>query len=186
MLSKSDLRKEALALRARLGATVPDFTVRIAALAGELEIPRRATVAGYMPFRGEADPRGLMRALAARGHPLALPRVVAMDAALAFHAWNTGDELVTSALGIAEPRADAPLVSPDVLLVPLLAFDARGYRLGYGAGHYDRTLSSLLARAAVRAIGVAYAGQEVDAIPHGAHDRRLDMVLTEAGVRRFG
>jgi len=192
---KKTLRKKARLSRAGLAAAVPDFAARIAAFAGALGMPRDAIVAGYMPFRGEADPRLLLTALGRAGHRLALPRVTAMDGPLAFHAWNAGEELVTSPLGIAEPRAGAPLVSPDVLLVPLLAFDAQGFRLGYGAGHYDRTLSFLArarmppanpsARAPLRAIGVAYAGQEVDAVPHDAHDQRLDMVVTERGIRVF-
>jgi 5-formyltetrahydrofolate cyclo-ligase len=167
--------------RAELARSLPDFAARTAAFAGALAFPPHATIAGYWPIRGEADPRALMAALAARGHTLALPRIGAKDAALSFRRWNEGDALIDNHHAIPEPRADADVVTPDILLVPLLAFDASGHRLGYGGGYYDRTLEALDARA----IGIAYAGQEVDALPHEAHDRRLDAVVTEKGMRVF-
>ncbi len=131
----------------------------------------------------EADPRALARALAARGCRLALPVVVRPKAPLYFRAWREGDGLTVHAFGMHEPAATAPQLVPDLLLVPLLAFDARGHRLGYGGGFYDRTLASLAAKLAV---GVAFAGQETDALPDQPHDHPLDMVVTETGVRRFG
>jgi 5-formyltetrahydrofolate cyclo-ligase len=192
---KSDLRTESRARRAGLARAIPDFASRLATFAGKLNIPPEAIVAGYWPVRDEADPRGLMNALAVRGVTLALPRIEAKGAALSFRVWRDGDELVDNHHGIAEPRADAAMVIPDIVLVPLLAFDGHGHRLGYGGGYYDRTLSSL-ARAAIppanlsrRApavfIGVAYAGQEVEALLREAHDHPLDAVITENGIRRF-
>jgi 5-formyltetrahydrofolate cyclo-ligase len=177
-LDKRQIRANARARRAELARAVPDFAQRIAAFAGELNIPAHAIVAGYWPVRDEADPRALMKAL---GNALALPCIDAKHAALSFREWREGDVLVDNHHGIPEPRAEAKIVTPDVVLVPLLAFDAHGHRLGYGGGYYDRTLSA--ARAV--AIGIAYAGQEVNELPREAHDHPLDMIVTENGLRRF-
>ena len=179
---KHDLRKDMRARRAVLARSVPDYARIVAHYAVALDLPDGAVVAGYWPIRDEADPRALMRALAARGHPLALPRIAAKDAALAFHLWRESDTLYDNHHRIAEPAAAAPAATPQILLVPLLAFDAHGHRLGYGGGFYDRTLDALKN---VFAVGVAYAGQEVPALPREAHDRPLDAVITENGLRRF-
>jgi 5-formyltetrahydrofolate cyclo-ligase len=121
----------------------------------------------------------------ALGTPLALPRIAAKHCALSFRAWREGDELVDNHHGIAEPRADTRIVAPDIVLVPLLAFDAQGHRLGYGGGYYDRTLEALRSSGKVLAIGIAYAGQEVKLLPREAHDHALDLIVTENGTRRF-
>jgi 5-formyltetrahydrofolate cyclo-ligase len=147
-----------------------------------MNIPARAIVAGYWPVRDEADPRELMKAL---GTAHALPRIDAKHTALSFREWRDGDVLVDNHHGIAEPRADAKIVTPDIVLVPLLAFDARGHRLGYGGGYYDGTLETLRSNGKVLAIGVAYAEQEVKTLPREPHDHALDMIVTERGVRRF-
>jgi 5-formyltetrahydrofolate cyclo-ligase len=181
-MTKQDLRTIAKANRTACAGGCPGFATRIAAFACELALPPGAGVAGYAAINDEANPAGLMATLAARGHTLALPRVAAKDAPLVFHAWKPGDALAPGAYGIAEPLSDAPVVIPKILLVPLLAFDAAGYRLGYGGGFYDRTLAQL---GDCFAIGIAFAGQEVEAVPHDAHDRRLHAVLTEAGLRRI-
>jgi 5-formyltetrahydrofolate cyclo-ligase len=180
--SKAVFRLQAKSRRAELARALPDFAWRIVVFADRLNIPADAIVAGYWPVRDEADPRGLMKAL---GTPLALPRIDAKGAALSFRAWHEGDELVDNHHGIAEPRADAKIVAPNVVLVPLLAFDRRGHRLGYGGGYYDRTLDALRAEGKVLAVGIAYAGQEVAKIPREAHDHPLDAVLTEMGLRKF-
>lgn len=179
MPSKQELRKEALARRASLASSLPDFAGRLARFSGDLDVPAHAVVAFYWPIRDEADPRALAKALAARGHRLALPRIE--DNVLSFRRWNEGDALVDNQHRIAEPGNDAEILIPTVILVPLLAFDATGHRLGYGGGYYDRALAALNARA----IGVAYAGQEIAALPREPHDRRLDAVVTENGVRNF-
>jgi 5-formyltetrahydrofolate cyclo-ligase len=185
--AKMKLRKAARSQRERAAAACPDFAARIAAFADDLDLPPHAIVAGYAPFRGEADPHLLMAELEKRGAILALPRVAAKDAPLVFHRWDISVPLLQSALGILEPHANGPVVVPDMLLVPLLAFDARGHRLGYGGGFYDRTLAALRASSSgVRAIGIAYAGQEIPQIARGAHDQRLDALITETGVRQFG
>lgn len=139
--------------------------------------PPGCCVAGYVPIRGEIDPGPLMVALHAAGLHLALPRVD--NGTLSFRRHDPDRDLVPGAYGILEPRADAPAVAPDVLLVPLLAFDQQGGRLGYGAGFYDRAIAG---NAQVRTIGLAYAAQEVESVPMEAHDRRLDAILTEAGL----
>lgn len=183
MNEKSQLRKEAEARRRSLARA--DFADRLAAHAPQLPFESQAAVSGYWAFRDEADPRAVMLALAERGHPLCLPVMVGKGLPLRFHRWHPGDAMRVHAFGVTEPSADAEVLTPSVLLVPLLAFDARGYRLGYGGGYYDRTLRALRLAGPVLAVGIAYAGQEVAVVPHGPHDERLDAVLTENGYRPF-
>lgn len=180
MNAKSSLREQARARRAGLARVCPDFAQRIARIA--LPVEPGGVVSFYWPMGDEADPRALAAALAARGVTLALPVVARKRSPLHFRAWREGDPLIVHAFGMHEPGPEARLVVPDVLLVPLLAFDARGHRLGYGGGFYDCTLASLARKLAV---GVAYAGQEVAALPALPHDHPLDMVVTEAGLRRL-
>jgi 5-formyltetrahydrofolate cyclo-ligase len=184
-MNKSSLRKNAAARRTELARALPDFAQRIVTFAGKFGASQSTVVSGYWPIRDEADPRGLMRAFAAKGHVLALPRVAERAAPLVFHRWSPGDATLIDMFGLTEPLASADVVAPSLLLVPLLAFDAAGYRLGYGGGYYDRTLAGLRADRDVLAVGVAYAGQEVAAVPHQDYDQRLDMIVTENGVRRF-
>lgn len=138
-------------------------------------------VAGYYSFRSEIDPRPLMRALAGAGARLCLPVAPprGTDAPLAFRLWAEGDPLAPGAFGVHEPGPGAPAVAPDLLLVPMLAFDGRGGRLGYGAGLYDRTLQRLRAARWVRAVGLAYAAQQVERVPMDAHDALLDGIVTD-------
>ena len=179
---KASLRESAKAQRASLARACPDFAARIAGFADDLAVAKGAVVSFYWPMGDEADPRALASAFAARGHRLALPAVVAKKSPLEFREWRESDALIVHPFGMHEPSDIAAHVTPDVLLVPLLAFDALGTRLGYGGGFYDRTLHSLAAK---RAIGVAYAGQEMDALPCHEHDHPLDAVITEKGVRSF-
>ncbi len=179
---KPSLRESAKARRAVLARGCPDFAERVARFAGDLAIAEGAVVSFYWPMGDEADPRTLANALAARGHTLALPVVVAKKSPLHFRDWRDGDPLIVHAFGMHEPGERARAVTPDVLLVPLLAFDARGTRLGYGGGFYDRALHALETK---RAIGVAYTGQEVETLPCQPHDHPLDAVITEKGVRHF-
>lgn len=139
-------------------------------------------VALYWPIGAEVDPRPALDALAARGVVTCLPRIVAPAQPLAFHRWRPGDPLLEGRLGTAEPAATAPLVTPDHLVVPLVGFDARLYRLGYGGGYYDRTLAALRRQGRAQAIGVAFACQEVDRVPAGRYDQRLDKIVTETGL----
>jgi 5-formyltetrahydrofolate cyclo-ligase len=181
MDSKADLRRIALEHRATLSAPADAFAAHAEALA----LAPGAVVAGYAAFRDEADPAALMAALAAKGHPLALPRIAAKRAPLVFHRWRQGEPLGAHQFGMAEPDPAAATVTPDVLLVPLLAFDAQGWRLGYGGGFYDCTLAKLRAAKTIFAVGLAFTGQEIAAVSHDAHDQRLDAILTENGLTRF-
>lgn len=140
------------------------------------------TIAGYMPIGSEIDPRPALRDLERRGHSLCLPVVVGDDRPLEFRAWGSGDPLEDGAFDVKIPTADAPVVTPDAVLVPGLAFDGDGFRIGYGKGYYDRTLTELRARGPVLVAGLAYAVQMVDAVPHEGHDAPLDMVVTEKGI----
>ncbi len=143
-------------------------------------------VAGYVPVRGEADVMPLLEALAARGRVLALPVVRGADEALLFRRWRPGEELREGAHGIPAPGAEAPVVEPDIVLAPLVAFDRAGARLGQGGGHYDRTLRRMRARRPVVAVGCALSWQEVPRIATLRTDERLDWVITERETIRAG
>lgn len=144
-------------------------------------------MAGYSPFRTEIDGRPLLRRLAGLGAVVALPVTPAKgaDAPLGFRRVDPERALAPGRYGIAEPDETCPPVEPDLLLVPLLAFDRRGGRLGYGAGWYDRTLAALRATKPVLAIGLAYAAQEVERVPTDPHDVPLEGVCTERGSVRI-
>lgn len=185
MDAKVPHRDKARARRAELARALPKFADRIAALADKLDVPDGAVISGYWPMQDEADPRALMAALAATGHPLALPRLAQRNAPLEFRRWKMGDLLQVASFGMSEPLSSADVLTPSVLLVPVLAFDPRGHRLGYGGGYYDRTLQALRAVGTIIAVGIAYAGQEVGELPAQDHDQRLEAVVTEKGMRRF-
>lgn len=139
-------------------------------------------IAGYMPIGSELDCLPLLNRLAAASVPVCLPVVAAPGAPLIFRRWLPDDPLVTGTFGISEPTAAAQEVSPQALLVPMLAFDRHGHRLGYGGGYYDRTLKALRAAGDVVAIGVAFAGQLRDKVPVAETDQPLDWILTELGA----
>jgi 5-formyltetrahydrofolate cyclo-ligase len=174
---KKALRASQLALRDELARNAPDAGERAAAVFQVKATP--SVVSGTFPMKSELDPRPLMRRLEALGARLALPRVVRRGQSLTFHAWTASTRFVESRFGVNEPAPETALVEPDLLLVPLLAFDRSGARLGYGGGFYDVTLATLRARRAVIAIGVAWAGLEVAAVPTEPHDQRLDAICTE-------
>lgn len=140
-------------------------------------------VSAFLAIGEEIDPLPLMRRLWAAGHAVGLPVMVGKDRPLVFRRWREGAPLDEVKWGIREPTADAPIIVPDVMLVPLLAFDARGYRIGYGGGFYDRSIAEIRAVKPVITIGLAYDELEVDAVPHDAYDQRLDWVLTPSGFR---
>jgi 5-formyltetrahydrofolate cyclo-ligase len=139
--------------------------------------PPGAVVSGFWPIGQEIDIRPLLVALLERGHPIVLPVTPKRGNPLTFRLWRPGDVLQPERFGTFRPVGDEAV--PDFLLVPLLAFDRRGHRLGYGAGFYDRTLAGLPGR---YALGVAYAGQEVPQVPAGPSDMALDAVATDNGV----
>lgn len=185
-ITKVTQRRAALARRDALPPAEREAAAAmLAAQPIPIAIARGAIVAGYAPIRSEIDPRPLMQKLAADGATLALPVVTDKLLPLVFRKWALGDALRPGPYGIAEPAKDAEPVTPDVLLVPLAGFDRTGHRLGYGAGHYDRTIRVLRAHKTA-IIGLAFAAQETDNILSAAHDERLDMVLTERGVIEFG
>ncbi|MCC0006496.1 MAG: 5-formyltetrahydrofolate cyclo-ligase [Methylobacteriaceae bacterium] len=130
----------------------------------------------------EISTRPLLEALAQAGYRIALPVMTAAAKPLHFRLWAPGEELAKGALGLFEPLADAALAEPDLMFVPLACFDAKGHRVGYGGGNFDATLAAQRAKREIPAIGLAFADQEVDAIPHEAHDQRLDFVVTEIQV----
>ncbi|MGG7566166.1 5-formyltetrahydrofolate cyclo-ligase [Rhodovulum sp. DZ06] len=142
---------------------------------------RGAMIAGYMPIRTEIDPRPAMEALHRAGARLCLPVVEGDGLPLSFRRWTPGAPLVEGAFKALVPQEETP-ADPDVLILPLVAFDRRGMRLGYGGGFYDRTLA---ARPGLRAIGFAHAAQEAEALPTEATDMPLDAVATETGATRF-
>ena len=179
-ISKSDLRAAALAARDALSdGQRTTAALAIATRGLPFEMAPGAIVSGYSPIRSEIDPVPLMRALAGQGARLALPAVMARGRSLAFRAWSAGDRLMMGPLGILEPSPAAAEMIPDIMLVPLAAFDRAGHRIGYGAGHYDYTLAHLRKAKPIVAIGIAFAVQEIKAVPALAHDVALDFVLTE-------
>jgi 5-formyltetrahydrofolate cyclo-ligase len=179
-LAKSNLRKAALLRRDELPAAERAAAAdAIAARAFPIAVAPGAIVSGYMPMKSELDPRPLMRKLAAAGARLALPVVIARGLPLVMRVYAFGEPLVRGVWGIRVPPPEAPEVEPDIVLAPLLAFDRSGNRLGYGAGYYDMTIAALRVNKPVVAVGVAFAAQEVDAVPTTPRDVRLDLVLTE-------
>ncbi|MGH1418743.1 MAG: 5-formyltetrahydrofolate cyclo-ligase [Hyphomicrobiaceae bacterium] len=186
---KDDMRETAKAWRAEAAGTdaARDATQGLAAT-GLLELASAehdgATISGYFSMPEELDTKPLLGALHAQGFKLALPVIVAKAMPLIFRTWVPGDDMTTAKWGIREPHDSQPEVDPDIVLVPLLAFDKRGFRLGYGGGYYDRTLEKLRNIKPVLAIGLAFDEQEVDAVPHDSYDQRLDMVFTQTRVLR--
>jgi 5-formyltetrahydrofolate cyclo-ligase len=147
-------------------------------------IKQGAVISGFSAINDEINPSFLMLKMHDRGHRLALPTMQGKGKPLVFRSYEPGDEVKEALWGIAEPLPSAPAVEPDVLLVPLLAFDVQGFRLGYGGGFYDRTLRRLRAMKPIIAIGVGYDEQRVNAVPHFDYDERLDWVLTPSGPLR--
>jgi len=144
-----------------------------------LPLSQDTVVALYWPVQNEIDVRLLLNDLERRGIRVALPVVITPDSPLEFRVYSSGDELESGVFNTSHPLSEAPRISPDIMVVPGLAYDRDGYRIGYGGGFYDRTLS-LYDR--TKAIGFAYAGQIIDYVPRADHDRRLDTVITNDGV----
>jgi 5-formyltetrahydrofolate cyclo-ligase len=184
--SKADLRTAALAKRDALSEEQRTAAAEAIAARGlPIDIKPGTAVAGYSAIRSEIDPAPLMRELAAWGVLLALPVIAARGQSLRFRAWYRGDRLQQGPLGILEPSPAAAEVIPGIVLVPLAAFDRSGHRIGYGAGHYDRTLVQLRKVKGFAAIGLAFAVQQVKTVPALQHDVALDYVLTETQVFDF-
>lgn len=184
---KNDLRESAKQVRAKAAAELGDagprgFFENLLGLWDDLSAPYEgleAVFAGYYPMGDELDVRPAMVALHRLGILQCLPEVTAKDRPLRFRAWSPGEELEQGTLGTLHPLTAAPLMRPDIVLVPLLAFDGRGHRLGWGGGYYDRTLELLRKTGKVTAIGVGYSAQEVDVLPTGDYDQPVDWIITE-------
>lgn len=142
------------------------------------------TVSLYWAIREELNPEPLLLHLAREGYDVCLPVIKGREKPLEFRIWQENAPLYPSGFGTMAPGRDAPIVEPDVMVLPMLGFDAQGNRLGYGAGYYDRTIADI--EKPVLLVGYAFSIQEVDLLPAEPHDKPLDMVVTEAGVRRFG
>jgi len=184
---KARLRKSATLLRAELfernkahaANSLVEFADGFTPAAGV------DVVSGYVPIGSEIDGMALLNRFFERGFTLGLPRVTAKAAPLSFLTYRPGDRLVKGHFDVMTPPDNAAEVTPAILLVPLLAFDKHGYRLGYGGGYYDRTLAQLKQCRPIKAIGLGFRGQEVDSVPHDAFDQRLDGVLCEDGYSEF-
>jgi 5-formyltetrahydrofolate cyclo-ligase len=183
LVEKANLRGAALERRDRIPAEARAAAAQAVA-SRPLPVATRPgmVVSGFSAIRSEINPAPLLRRFAEAGAQLALPAIVARGQPLKFRAWTFGERLNRRQWGIREPKSDAPALDPDILIVPLAAFDRRGYRIGYGAGYYDLTLNALRAMKPITAIGLAYAMQEIEAVPALPHDARLDLVLTEREV----
>jgi 5-formyltetrahydrofolate cyclo-ligase len=186
--TKRGLRGNAKFLRGRIGAVdrrhAAESLVRHAATVPLLAVPPEGGVAAvYYPIGGEVDTRLLVDWLRQVGWRIVLPAVERVDAPLVFREWIPDAPLDHGPFGTRHPPKDAATLVPQVVMMPLLAFDADGYRLGYGGGYYDRTMAALAeAGHQVASLGIAFAIQEIEMVPHESWDRRLDMVLTERGV----
>jgi 5-formyltetrahydrofolate cyclo-ligase len=185
-LDKASLRQEAIGRRAALAAAERIAAAEIiAARDFPVALGPGTIVSGFSPLKDELDPIPLMRRLVDKGARLALPAVAGRGQPLVIRAWAFGEPLAAGVWGIREPLPQAPAVEPDILIVPLLAFDRQGHRVGYGAGYYDMTINELRARKPIVAVGIAFALQEIEAVPFTPRDARLDLVLTEREVINF-
>ena len=185
--SKVQLRHEAYAARKRAhlaNGAAASLTARDAFLAAGLA-NTPTIVSGYCPIRTELDPTPLMEALAGAGHRLCVPVIEGQGRPLSFREWTPGCAMIEGPFGASVP-AEGTTLEPRILIVPLVAFDANCWRLGYGGGFYDRTLELLRACRATTAVGIAYAAQEVPSVPREATDQPLDAVVTEGGIIRAG
>ena len=179
---KAQLRTAALAKRDALPAAERQQGAETITREFPLSIKQGTIVSGFMPMRSEINPLPLMRKLAAQGAQLALPVIQGRGKPLLMRAWGFGAPLEARQWGIKEPTDDAPVVDPDVLLVPLACFDRAGHRVGYGAGYFDKTIRALRAKKSVTAVGLAFAAQEIARVPATEFDEPLDLVLTEREV----
>lgn len=179
---KKALRQEMRVLRRRLLDEAPDAARRAALKLPVSRFSRFSVIGAYCAQGTELDPGPILQAILDLNPGrirAALPVAAAKYAPLTFRAWSPGDPLKADAYGIPSPLASAAEVLPNLLLAPVLAFDRAGGRIGQGGGHYDRTLENLRRQRPVFVLGVAFAGQEVEAVPMGPHDQRLDAIVTE-------
>ena len=183
---KQALRKWAAAARKQASQAMPDAAqqmVQYAPLLVDCFAP--TTIAAYWPIRTEIDPIPLLEALAKTGAETALPVTPSEGKPLRFHRWQIGEALAQGPYQTKEPFGTSPVVIPDLILAPLLAFDTACWRLGYGGGFYDRTLAELeQASHQAHVVGIAFDESCVDQVPIGPYDRALSAILTPSGLRR--
>jgi 5-formyltetrahydrofolate cyclo-ligase len=180
---KAELREQALAKRDALPAAERAAAAEaIAAREFPVAVKPSMIVSGFMPMRTEINPLPLMHKLADAGAQLALPVISGRGKPLIMRAYKFGDDLARGQWGIREPMPGARPVAPDIVIVPLAAFDRAGHRIGYGAGYYDMTIKALRAKKPVITVGIAFAAQEIPHVPATERDERLDLVLTEREV----
>lgn len=172
-----EARGHAAAAVARLGTA---FLAEAGCLAGG----SRSAISGFLSIGGELDTAPVLAALHQEGYRLCLPVMQGRGKPLLFRAWQPADAMRTTLWGIREPEDHQPTVIPHVLLVPLLAVDRAGWRLGYGGGFYDRTLRMLRANGPALAVGLCFDEQVVDVVPHLDYDERIDWILTPSGARK--
>lgn len=183
---KAELRSVALTLRDALPPTMRQAAAEaIAKRPLPVPVMPGMIVSGFSPLKTEINPLPLLRKFAEAGCSLALPCILGRGHPLIMRAWDFGAPMESGQWGIREPSADAPEVAPDIVIVPLAAFDRAGQRIGYGAGYYDMTLHKLRAQKKIIAIGISFASQEIARIPATERDERLDLVLTEREVIHF-
>ena len=189
-----DLQRAKRALRGRAKRN-RDLAAETAGPVGErlslnletsVKLPGSGIVSGFYPIGSEIDPMPTLARMRSIGYDIVLPVTGAPGEGLVFRRWHPDDPMASGPFGIQEPMMTAEALIPDILLVPMLAFDRRGYRLGYGGGFYDRTLERLRETCEPLAIGVAYAAQEVDAVPVGKYDQPLNWVVTEREAMEIG
>jgi 5-formyltetrahydrofolate cyclo-ligase len=186
-VEKAELRAAALAKREAMPAQQrADAANTIAGRDFPVPVSNGAIVSAFSPMKSEISPIPLMRKLFDAGAQLALPVIVGRGKPLIMRAWKFGDPFKAGQWGIREPVPEAPEVFPDILIVPLAAFDRHGHRIGFGAGYYDMTIAALRARKKVTAVGIAFAVQEIERVPATDRDARLDFMLTEREVIEFG
>lgn len=183
---KKVARGEASKRRATAHEKLKDTAGPALAARGLPVVRQPGIVSGFIPYKSEISTIPLLNTLRRAGWTTALPVVIAPAQPLVFRSWAPGEPLVPGVWDIPMPAETAAEVLPDVLLVPMLAFDRAGYRLGYGGGFYDRTLEKLRKLKTVVAIGIAYQAQMVDEVPRGPHDAPLDFVMTEEETFKCG
>ncbi len=187
MLSeKNQIRARAKQFRDQL-QVMPDWADEAADIfLSAVQVKQDAIVSVYYPVKSEIDPSPIVEKLWGRGVTVCLPIINADRRDLSFSKWDKSTKLVHASFGVFEPEDKTPLLEPDILIIPLLAFDQTGNRMGYGQGHYDETLRILRAKKDVLAVGLAYAEQAVLlALPAEPHDQKLDMVVTPQRVFDF-
>lgn len=185
---KRRIRKAALKIRAKAKAVTGPLAgdLLMAQFLANITLPPQTTVAGYWPMNDEISPMPLLKRLLKDGIQCALPAVLAKGEALTFRDWRPDVELEDGPFGTSHPPRNSEVVTPGVLLVPMLAFDSEGQRIGYGGGYYDRTLIQMKAEGVpFLSVGMAFESQRVKAVPKEPLDQRLDWVITENGAHQF-